>query len=85
MGTDAAGDGTGTLRRWSGYALQAVQPTAAPVGAIHAVLAANVSGCELDYTALPLVSRGLVGVRLAITRGGETVTLYYEAHINNVP
>lgn len=84
-GTDAAGNGTGVLRRWSGYALQAGQPTAAPGGATNAVLAGNVSACDLQYTALPLKSRGLVAVRLAITRAGETVSLYYEAHVNNVP
>jgi MSHA biogenesis protein MshO len=85
MGVDAAGDGTGSLRRWSGYAVQSAQPTAAPVGATNAVLAAHVSACEFTYIPLPLASRGLVSVRLAITRSGETVTLYYEAHVNNVP
>ena len=73
------------LVRWSGYAIQAAQPLAAPAGATQAVLADDVSACQLQYTALPLVSRGLVALRLALTRGGETVTLYYEAHINNVP
>ena len=73
------------LVRWSGYAIQAAQPTAAPAGATQAVLADDVSACQLQYTALPLVSRGLVALRLGLTRGGETVTLYYEAHVNNVP
>jgi MSHA biogenesis protein MshO len=73
------------LLRWSGYAIQAAQPTTLPGGATEAVLADNVGACSFQYTALPLVSRGLVGLRLAITRSGETVTLYYEAHVNNVP
>lgn len=80
----SGGNGTGTLRRWSGYPIQAAQPTASP-GPTDAVLASNVSACELQYNILPLTSRGLVAVRLAVTRGGETVTLYYEAHVNNVP
>jgi MSHA biogenesis protein MshO len=80
----SGGNGTGTLRRWSGYAIQAAQPTASP-GGTDAVLASHVSACELQYNALPLASRGMVAVRLAVTRGGETVTLYYEAHVNNVP
>jgi MSHA biogenesis protein MshO len=78
----------GSLLRWSGYAIQlngGLPPTVRPVGATEAVLAANISACNLTYTTLPQVSRGLVGVRLAITRGNETVTLYYEAHVNNVP
>lgn len=80
----SGGNGTGTLRRWSGYAIQAAQPTASP-GGTDAVLASHVSACELQYNALPLASRGMVAVRLAVTRGGETVTLYYEAHVNNIP
>jgi MSHA biogenesis protein MshO len=73
------------LLRWWNYPIQAAQPLARPAGAREAVLAEDVSACGLDYTALPLVSRGLVAVHLAITRAGETVTLYHEAHINNVP
>jgi MSHA biogenesis protein MshO len=84
----AGGNGTGSLRLWSGYAIQlrgGLPPTTLPAGATEAVLANNVSACTLTYTNLPLVSRGLVGVRVAITRANETVTLYYEAHVNNVP
>lgn len=84
----AAGNGTGTLRRWSGYAIEprgGLPPTALPAGASEALLANNVSACQLEYTALPMLGRGLVGVRLAITRANETVTLYFEAQVNNVP
>lgn len=86
----AGGEGLGSLRRWSGYAIQlrgGLPPTTLPVdvGTTEAVLANNLSGCELQYTPLPLLSRGLVAVRLAITRANETVTLYYETHVNNVP
>lgn len=84
----AGGEGLGSLRRWSGYAIQlrgGLPPTTLPAGATEAVLANNLSACELQYTALPLLSRGLVAVRLAITRANETVTLYYETHVNNVP
>jgi MSHA biogenesis protein MshO len=84
----AGGNGTGSLRRWSGYAIDlrgGLPPTALPAGASEAVLASNLSACELSYTSLPQLSRGLVSVRLSILRANETVTLYYEAHINNVP
>lgn len=84
----AAGEGTGTLRRWSNYAIDqrgGLPPTVLPGGATEALLASNVSACQIDYTALPMLGRGLVAVRLAITRASETVTLYFEAHINNVP
>lgn len=84
----AAGEGTGALRRWSNYAIAprgGLPPTVLPAGATDALLANNVSACQLNYTALPMLGRGLVAVRLAITRASETVTLYFEAHINNVP
>lgn len=84
----AAGEGTGTLRRWSNYAIEprgGLPPTTLPAGATNALLADHVSACQVDYTALPMLGRGLVAVRLAITRANETVTLYFEAQVNNVP
>jgi MSHA biogenesis protein MshO len=77
----------GSLRRWSGYAIQlrgGLPPTSLPAGATDAVLANNLSACALTYTQAQ-VSRGLVGVRLTITRSNESVSLYYEAQVNNVP
>ncbi len=84
----AAGEGTGALRRWSNYAVElrgGLPPTTLPAGARDALLADHVSACEIDYTSLPMLGRGLVGVWLAITRANETVTLYFEAQVNNVP
>jgi MSHA biogenesis protein MshO len=84
----AAGEGTGTLRRWSNYAIElrgGLPPTTVPAGATEALLADHVSACQIDYAALPMLGRGLVAVRLAITRANETVTLYFEAQVNNVP
>lgn len=83
--TDAQGNGTGTLERWSGYAISLAQPSALPGGASSAPLARYVSACSIDYTALPLQARGLVQIRLQLGRAGERVTLYYEAHVSNVP
>ena len=87
----AGGEGAGSLRRWSNYAialrggLPPTDPTTPPAGATEAVLAENVSACDLQYTALPLLARGLVALRLTITRANESVTLYYETHVSNVP
>ena len=82
---DSGGNGTGTLRRWSGYAIQPGQPTAAPGGSVNVLLANFVTACELDYAVLALQGRGLVGMRIELTRGGERVTLYHEVHVSNVP
>jgi MSHA biogenesis protein MshO len=92
----AGGNGTGELRRWSGYtydpalpsplAYSALPPAALPPGASEAVLVSNVSDCAFTYTnSLNNLSRGLVGIRLALTRANETVALFFQAHINNVP
>jgi hypothetical protein len=47
-------------------------------------VANGVSACEITYN-IEQVSRGLVTLRLAITRANETVVLYHQAHVNNVP
>lgn len=84
-GVDAQGNGTGTLERWSGYPVSLAQPTTLPGGGSSALLARYVSACSIDYTPLPLQARGLVQIRLQVGRAGEQVTLYYEAHVSNVP
>jgi len=88
----AGGNGTGLLRRWSDYSIQLLHggvesaPNALPAGAADAILADSVSACTFTYSNnLTQLSRGLITIRLAITRADETVTLYYQAHINNVP
>jgi MSHA biogenesis protein MshO len=90
----AGGNGTGTLRRWFGYTYEppggigntGAPPAAAPAGSAEAILAGNVSGCAFTYTNnLAQMSRGLVSLRLTLSRGGESTTLYHEVHVNNVP
>jgi MSHA biogenesis protein MshO len=81
---NANGDATGTLTRMTGYAIQFTQPTP-PAGGTSSVLANNVAECDLDYDDLALGRNGLVAIRLKLTRGNESVSLYYEAHVNNAP
>lgn len=83
---NANGDGTGQLRRVSGYTIAASQPTGTYAGSpVSAVLTSYVTSCSIDYTSLPLQARGLVAIRLGLTRGNETVNLYAETHVSNVP
>ncbi len=84
-GAAVNGDGTGQLRRVANYSITAAQPTGAYGGAAVNVLANYVTACTIEYTLLPLQARGLVAVRLELTRAGETVFLYHEAHVSNVP
>ncbi len=75
--------GVATLTRYSGYAIAAGQPD--PPASGGALLAQNVSDCLFTYTAGITERSGLVSMRLSLTQSNETVTLYHEAHINNVP
>lgn len=82
---DANGDGQGTLTRFNGYAITLAQPTAGLSGG--AGLANYVTDCEIKYDQSTSVAQnhGLVSIRLALTRGGETVSLYHEVHVSNIP
>jgi MSHA biogenesis protein MshO len=80
---DPTPPGTGTLRRYSGYAITAAQPNP-PAGA-GVLLAQNVSNCIFTYAPGVTARNGLVSIRLEITQSGETVSLYHEVHVSNVP
>ncbi len=79
----AGGDGPGTLRRYWRYGFNATQ-VAPPLGGQSAILADKVSACEIVYDAVNQ-RNGLVAIRLGITRGGESISLYHQVHVNNVP
>lgn len=82
LGIDAGGNGTGRLTRYWAYGFNAVQ-AAPPLGA-GALLADKVSACNFVYTASNQ-RNGLVAVSLTITQGNESVRLYHEIHVNNIP
>jgi MSHA biogenesis protein MshO len=77
--------GTGELRRYWNYGI--VDPQQAPPpGGSTALLATNVSGCNFIYTASGTNQRtGVVGVQLQIARAGESVRLFQQVHVSNVP
>jgi len=75
---DANGNGQGQLVRYANYGFN-VAPSGTP-----AVLANRVSDCNIEYD-LPNQRFGLVGVRLTLTSGNESVSLYNEIHVNNSP
>jgi MSHA biogenesis protein MshO len=87
LGTDASGNGTGTLKRYWKYGFVPNSQPAPPIalaGVQTAILADKVSGCIIDY-GVPNQRMGLLAVRLTLTSGGESVSLYHEIHVNNVP
>lgn len=74
----------GTLTRYWGYTIANAQAVP-PAPASSALLARKVSACTFSYAAGFTARNGLVTLRLSITEGGETVTLYHEVHVSNVP
>lgn len=72
-----------TLTRHSGYAVAAAQPT--PPGGTADLIATNVANCNFDYAQGVFERWGVVGLYLELSRGGETVSLYHEVHVNNTP
>ena len=83
LGTDASGNGTGKLMRYWQYGFNATQANPPP-GGQSAILAKNVSACAIDYD---LINQrfGLLAVRLTLSSGGESISLYKEIHVSNVP
>ena len=71
-------NGTGQLVRYWNYGFTHT------LGATKAILADKVSACTIDY-AIPNQRFGLLAVRLTLTSGGESVSLYNEIHVNNAP
>ncbi len=94
LGTDSSGNGTGQLKKYWKYGFYTAQPAPpitlqAPVPpnatlVQSAILADKLSACTIDY-AIPNQRFGLLAVRLTLTSGGESVSLYNEIHVNNAP
>jgi MSHA biogenesis protein MshO len=79
----------GRLMRFSNYAIQSAQPTSLaslPLsGAAAAVMASNVSACNLTYSSGVLERNGLVTLHLTITEQGESVDMRHQVSVANTP
>ena len=80
--------GTGTLTRYSGYAIQGPQPSStagAPLStATSSLVLDDVGGC--GFTPGPVsVDLNAAQMTLQLTRSGETVSLYSQVHAPNNP
>lgn len=74
---------SGTLRRYSGYAIQATQ---AIPGAHYGALASDdVAGCAFAYMSGTARRNGLATLALTLTRNGESVHLLEQVHVVNDP
>jgi MSHA biogenesis protein MshO len=74
----------GQLRRYWGYAIPAAQAFP-PVGAQSAVLADGVSTCVFSYGTPVQVNSQLMGLSLTMQRNGESVSLFHQIHVVNLP
>jgi MSHA biogenesis protein MshO len=83
--TDADGNATGTLTRWSGYTVQFAQPTGGFAGGTQSLVASHVAQCQFIYDDAALGNLGLVQISLTLVERNESVNLYHEIHINNAP
>jgi MSHA biogenesis protein MshO len=84
--------GTGTLWRYSGYALQATQPAAtgsAPLsGATASLMLDNVSACSFSVASAILANTNAVAVTLQLadaTQSSEVVSLYSQIYLESAP
>lgn len=83
-GTSAAGDGTGELRRHTGYGFNSSQLTTAAALGTGVLLADKLSACRFDYATVS-AANGLVVLQLTVKRENESVTLHHEIHVDNTP
>lgn len=78
---------TGTLTRYAGYTVSAVQPTTAAaltgLGATAARVADHVNACGVTTTDAQVQSRGLVTLDLSLADQGETVRLIHQVQLDN--
>jgi len=84
-GVDANGDGTCQLTRFWSYGFNPTQLAPAALAAPSAAILANrVSNCNFVYDTNN-ARNSLLATSLTITRDNESVNLYHEVHINNIP
>lgn len=76
-----SGEGTGNLVRYANYGFN-VSPTSVTPSILASKVDCTQTGIDYDVSNQRF---GLLAVRLTLTSGGESVSLYNEIHVNNVP
>ncbi len=74
---------TRELRRYWNYGITLAQPMP-PVTANNALLAQNVAACSFSYNEVSQRT-GVLAFSLQLENGGESVRLFQQVHVNNVP
>lgn len=86
LGVDANGNGTGRLYRRSNYPIApaASCPTPAEL-ATAPILADNVATCQFTYASGIIERSAVLSIRLGLKKASESVNIYQDVNINNVP
>jgi MSHA biogenesis protein MshO len=85
--------GAGSLRRYSGYAIQAAQPTNTGTGSLlgslsganNALLSGSVAACSFTYNTTGSAHKAVVTLRLTLTRSGESISLMQQVFVESSP
>ena len=83
--------GSGTLVRYSGYAIAASQTDRdsrselLAAAARETLVADKVQSCNAGYTPGTAQRSGLVSLSIAVSDAGESVSLLHQVHVDNVP
>lgn len=80
----------GTMTRWSGYAVQAAQPTtniSSLSGVSAGVLVNNLTACQIVYTTSSIANQfGLVTIFMRLsTPSGDPLNLQVQSQVSNLP
>lgn len=74
----------GTLKRYSGYAISATQPTpASPPGGTSVLVTDKVSNCGVSTDTATVQAQGYVTLTLSLSNSGETVQLFDQVQLDN--
>jgi len=84
-GSNAQGDGAGTLYRQVLSLPLAAQTSCPATLTGAAVMATRVSACQFSYSGSDLQRNALLSMTLAVTQGNETVRLVHDVHVSNMP
>jgi len=82
---------SGTLRRFSGYAIassHAARDSASELlaaGASDALMADRVTGCTFTYAPGTAERAGMISMEVRVGDEGETIALLAQVHVDNVP
>lgn len=84
---DVQGNGTGRLYRVSKYIPAPAVTSCASLktNGTAALMAENVASCSFNYSSGIIERSAVLSIRLGLKKDGESVNLYQDVNINNVP